>query len=94
MFEKIKNLLKKSNIAKIFFCFELERFERISKTKAMACDVIDLVHHVFSYGKFINHSFQDTSNGFNRVRTERPHQAPLKYIKKWSPYTRNRSISS
>ena len=35
------------------------------------------------------------SDGFNRMQTERPHQAPLKYIKKCPPpYTRNCSISS
>ena len=25
------------------------------------------------------------TDGFNRVRTVRPHRAPLKYIKKWPP---------
>ena len=28
-----------------------------------------------------------TSDDFNRVRTERLHQTPLKYIKKWPPPT-------
>ena len=26
-----------------------------------------------------------SSDGFNRVQTVRPHQAPLKYSKKWAP---------
>ena len=29
------------------------------------------------------------SDGFNKVQMERPHQASLKYIKKWSLYTKN-----
>ena len=47
---------------------------------------------LFSRSVFPEKNCVVNSDGFNRVLTVRPHQAPLKYIKKWPPYTRYYSI--
>ena len=49
----------------------------------VSCD--NITYEQQSSKRFLTKLCVAASDDFNRVRTVRPHQTPLKYIKKWPP---------